>query len=621
LNTIEKIAALATSEMAFCGISSDGVIEYCSNEWRRQWPDQKEGMSFFQFYGLFEGVNPNFLKDRFRAPSVWEENGSREGKQVKFTFKPQISSEGKQFFWCICEIKEKPKLVQRSVAEDVNENLFEGVFRTDMDANLIYSNMALVRMLGYNTTEEMRKVKAWDFFMLNEASDQLLEHFRMNDLVHDMELLLRRRDGSLFWSWVNLKRVPNGNGSFWIDGSVRDASSFKKMEMELREAKIRSEQASQVKQQFLGSISHELRTPLNAVIGFAHLLKNCGNNDERTQHINTLLFSADGLLKIINNIIDFSSADAGRLNLNFENFNLHEHLHHVASLFKLQADQKQLNFRLDIDAAVPVYVKGDVVRLTQILNNVLSNALKFTYHGEVTFRVIAMGNGEGKVRISFFVRDTGIGIPASKLEGVMGLFTQGNSTSTRAHSGTGLGLTLTKKLIELHGGELHIDSSPGYGTNVSFELLFLLADGQVMQGEETSAQMDMSGVRVLIAEDNEVNQLLLRKFLTSWGCRVSIAENGREAVEMLAAEPFDILLMDIQMPIMDGYTAAKQIRSEEKLNCDIPIIAVTATIMSDVIEQMEGSGMTDYLLKPYTPETLRELLEKHIKYPLAQQDL
>lgn len=581
-----------------------------------QWPDAAEGSDFFPFYEKFGNAHVSLLKDRFQEPRVWEEKVVFEGGNYTLRFRPQIHADGRQFFWCVCDVEQQIIMAKPTdFLEGLNNNLHEGIFRVSENGSLLYVNQAMVHMFGYASREEMLNAKSWQLFIEDDAMHAVRLAYRSNGVAEGKELLMRKKNGEVFWGLISVKQQINDHGKKELDGSLRDISRIKEMERQLREEKLRAENASMVKQQFLSTISHELRTPLNAVIGFAYLLKENAPRPDQVENVNALLFSAEGLLALINEILDFTKLDVGKVDLDSETFDLHGLLKKTKDSFSISTQKKNLQFSVDVGQGVPQLVKGDSVRLIQILNNLLSNAVKFTFHGEVQLQVSLVGESDKAFDVKFQVSDTGIGIPRAKLNAVFSIFTQASELSTRQFGGTGLGLTITRKLVELHNSELVVDSTPGVGTAISFTLNFVKPHAeQVLYADEQSETLErLDGVTILAAEDNEVNQLLLKKFLVSWGANVAIAINGKEAVEMLAMQKYDLVLMDIQMPVMDGYSAARHIRATSNLNQHTPIIAVTASIMSEVAEQIKGSGMNDYLLKPYTPFSLRKTILKNIE--------
>ncbi len=488
----------------------------------------------------------------------------------------------------------------------INRNLKEGLYRTQKSGKMVYANEAFVKMFGYETVAEMMEVNSSDLYVEPEKRGELQAKMEFEGFVTNLEVLLKRKNGSIFWGLLSTSKTIDDQGVIHYDGALRDISSLKEIEQQLKIEKQKAEQASTAKELFLSTMSHELRTPMNAVIGMTHLLLAEDPKVEQVDNLKTLQFSAENLLHIINDILDFSKIEAGKIELENENFAIQNLVSNTVEAFKLKAKGKNISLILDIDENCPENVLGDSTRLAQILNNLISNALKFTYHGTVTVSVKVLEKGEDSCRVKFSVKDTGIGIPQNKLAAIFSLFTQASSSTTRKFGGTGLGLTITKRLLELYGSSLEVESQPGFGSDFNFELNM----GMVNRIEKGSPHFDildakLSGKRILISEDNEVNQLLVQKFLTMWGAESTTVSNGAEAVEMVKSHTFDLVLMDLQMPVMDGYMASSLIR--ELPGCskeELPIIAVTASALLEVRRRVLEAGMNDYVSKPFSPEQL-----------------
>lgn len=501
------------------------------------------------------------------------------------------------------------------ILSSINKNLQEGFYRTSEEGELFYVNDAMVRMFGFEDAITMRTKNSGTFYANPEQRIEFRNELVGEGVVTNRELLLKRRDGSIFWGMISAVLTTHEDGSKSFDGVIRDISSIKEIERQLKMEAQRAEAGSRAKQQFLSTMSHELRTPLNAVIGLAHLLKAEDPKEEQVENLNSLLFSAKGLLGLINDILDFSKMDAGRVRLESSHVDINSLLLQIRDTFIFQANAKRLSLNFQLDEATPASVLGDAHRLTQIFNNLISNSIKFTFHGEILLKTKVIEVNDGLATIHFSAKDSGIGIPESKLKSVFSLFTQASSSTTRKFGGTGLGLAITKKLVELHGADLEMVSVPGEGSEFGFTITFELPDEvnpEPIVEEVHIVQNVLHKKRILAAEDNKINQLLLEKFVTSWGAEVTIAENGLEVVERAGEEEYDLILMDIQMPLMDGYTAARKIRETEGANQHIPIIAVTASVMGEVNQRCKDAGMSGVVLKPYSPSSLKLVVERHL---------
>lgn len=369
-----------------------------------------------------------------------------------------------------------------------------------------------------------------------------------------------------------------------------------------------------VKDQFLANMSHEIRTPMNAVLGFTHLLKAQPLNDKSKEYVGAIENAGQSLLEIINDILDISKIESGMIRIEATSFSLRSVLHGVNTMFRPKAEEKHLQLSVTIDEEVPDILYGDVMRLTQVLINLTSNAVKFTHEGEVRIHVTKIWAEENSVRILFTVSDTGIGIDASKLHSIFDRFNQAEASTTRKFGGTGLGLTIVKQLIELQNGFISVESKAGEGATFKVELPYTL--GESLSEEVNTYFTDNDqlplhpDVRLLVAEDNKMNQNLLRHLLSSWQLQFKIVNNGKEVLQALEKQHYDLVLMDIQMPEMDGYSAVQAIRNE--LHSTIPVIAMTAHAMAGEREKCLQMGMNEYISKPIVEDELYRMIQVYI---------
>ncbi|MDU0369218.1 ATP-binding protein [Hymenobacter endophyticus] len=371
-------------------------------------------------------------------------------------------------------------------------------------------------------------------------------------------------------------------------------------------ARDAAEASRRAKAQFLANMSHEIRTPMNAVIGLTHLLRNTSVNGEQREFLEAIQSSSNNLLVIINDILDSSKIEAGKLTLEQAPLLLPELVERVGRMFQFATEAKGLYFHTRIDPAVPAAILGDVVRLNQVLVNLVGNAVKFTTSGGVTLRLSAQpATDDAPEILRFGVQDTGIGIAANKLDAIFEDFSQANASTTRQFGGTGLGLSIARNLVQLHGGRLWVESQEGAGSTFWFEIPCLPVAASTVRTETTGPLLAFEPpLRVLVAEDNDLNQLVARKTLEAWNVQVTIAANGRLAVEAARQQPFDAVLLDIQMPEMDGYEAARQLRSLFPDATALPLIGLTASALpEDRILALEA-GMNDTLAKPFDPAVL-----------------
>lgn len=382
-------------------------------------------------------------------------------------------------------------------------------------------------------------------------------------------------------------------------------------------ARKKAEDAAFSKQQFMSTMSHEIRTPLNEVIGITNLLYQSNPREDQMDYINTLRFSANHLLSLVNDILDFNKMEAGKIVFEKTEFDLAGMLEEIKRSYSHRALEKGIYFALENSSDLPQTLIGDPIRLNQILSNLLSNAMKFTSRGGVTLKASLKEKLDGKAVIEFSVADTGIGIPLDKQEVIFESYAQASADTTRKYGGTGLGLAICKRLVDLQGGTIGVTSEPDKGSVFTISLEYLVPAREVRAADLTGAPDTMKGLvgkRILVAEDNKINFFVANKFLESWGVIVTHVENGALALEEIKKQEFDLILMDLHMPVMDGIEATRIIRDspDRKIN-QMPIVALTAAVMSEAHDKIENLAINDYVLKPFKPKDLYDRIAKNVR--------
>jgi len=381
-------------------------------------------------------------------------------------------------------------------------------------------------------------------------------------------------------------------------------------------ARQKAEEAAMSKQVFMSTMSHEIRTPLNEVIGITNLLLQGKPREDQMDFIRTLKFSGNHLLTLVNDVLDYNKMESGKIVFEQTQFNLSQFLDEIMRSYSFRSKAKNLDFEIKKEDGLPEEVIGDQIRLNQILSNLLSNALKFTKSGSIKVAVREIERKGKQIRLEFTVADTGIGIAKDKHSVIFESFMQATEDTTRHFGGTGLGLAICKKLIEFQGGTISLESEPEKGSTFKFVISFGITErGIIKQPVEPAENFTgLEGKKILVAEDNKINFFVANKFLLSWGIVVTHAENGQLALEALEKENYDLILMDLHMPVMDGIEATRIIRNSDNMKIkNIPIVALTAAIMSESHDKIDDLNINDYVLKPFKPHDLFERIKKHIR--------
>ncbi len=529
------------------------------------------------------------------------------------------------------------EILRRSQAElEASEEVFRslatssplGVFRTDPDGAVLYTNP---RWREFSGLDEQRS-HGWNWVQAIHTDDRARVVGAIRDALaagepFDVELRILRAHGDV--RWVHLRAQPHRDEAGRIAGYVgtaEDVTERRRAHERLERARDAAEQASAAKSMFLANMSHEIRTPMNGVIGMTELLLGTGLDEKQCHYAEQVLRSAGALLRIIDDILDYSKIEAGRMTLERVPFDLRQTLSDVVALLGERARENDTRIELEYDEALPAWLVGDPVRVRQVVMNLAGNAVKFTRGGRVWVRAERIGGNGTSVDVRLSVADTGVGIEREALERIFEAFTQADDSTTRRFGGTGLGLTICRQLVDLMDGRIAVESTPGEGTTFTVTLRLEVAEAaeRADASAESAECAEAAGardeatdapLRVLVAEDNAINREVAVLLLRELGCEVDVVEDGRAALERATSCVYDVVFMDCQMPEMDGYEATRRIRAwESGRRPHVPIVALTAHAMQGDREKCLVAGMDDHVPKPLSRDALARVLEKHTRW-------
>ncbi|WP_127715995.1 PAS domain S-box protein [Halobacteriovorax sp. HLS] len=547
------------------------------------------------------------------------------------------------FIAFIIDITEKIKM--KSIEEKIIKELDRAyTFQTVIQDNAAYSIIATTtkglitnfnkmaqELLGYSAEEMLMKETPAKFHDMDEIVEKTKEFSKLvgeefepgfrtltilsdRGLPNSYEWTYIRKDGTRVPVQLNITSLKDKTGKVTgYLGIAYDISEQKQREKELRLAKEQAERAVIAKTQFLANMSHEIRTPLNGIIGMTNLLKDSIIDNKNLEDIETLQQSTNSLLEIVNDILDISKIEAGKVNLELKPFNLKKMIQDLRAIHATANLENNNSLKLNYDKNIPKYIISDELRIKQVLNNLISNSTKFTKSGEINLEIELISKEETKCKICFKIKDTGIGIKKSDLKKLFQNFSQADASTTRKFGGTGLGLSITKNLVELLGGNIEVDSKYNVGTTFSFELELAYKNTVKEQDKEQALSLNRTDLKVLTVDDNNINRKVASSILKKIGLTTDLAVNGQEALERLEQSSYDLILMDCHMPVLDGFESTKKIHLRYEGKKRPIIIAVTASAMQSDIDKCFASGMDDFISKPILKESLIKSINKFFK--------
>lgn len=493
--------------------------------------------------------------------------------------------------------------------EAVVEDGSDIIFIVDFEGKICYHNASVKDALGYRAKSLVGK-NFFDFILpaTLQSFKARFDITKRRGFSKQIEFQFLCKDGTYRFFEFNAINLKQRNG---INGLILDCRDITQRKYDAQEL-LRLQAA---KEQFLANISHEIRTPINGIAGLANLLRQDPSKDERETYLNAIISSTENLKVIINDILDITAIDTGKLQFEKIAFNLSEMLPALINSFMFQAREKRLNLSSTIDERLNVFLLGDPVRLNQILINLISNALKFTHHGSISAEAMISRKSQDKVWVQIAVKDSGVGIPKEKLSTIFESFSQADASITRKYGGSGLGLTIAKQLVELQGGTISVESKENIGSTFTVTIPYAVSTSENIFRESPKLEQPLTQIpklKILLVEDNDVNRLYAESILRRWHCDADTAENGFVAIEKVKGNKYDVILMDVQMPVMDGYEATRAIRMMPGDMAAVPIVALTANATKADIDKCMVAGMNDFLSKPFTPEDLYNKLIKDL---------
>ncbi|MDY7225977.1 PAS domain-containing hybrid sensor histidine kinase/response regulator [Hyalangium rubrum] len=517
-----------------------------------------------------------------------------------------------------------PTALPEESVEDLYENAPCGYLSTLPNGTIVRVNQTFLTWTGYSREELLVGKRFRDLLTIGGKLFHETHYaplLRMQGFVNEISFELVCKNGRPLPVLINSVQKQDAAGTpAFHRTTLFNITDRKLYERELLLARRQAEQAelaARAKADFVSMVSHEIRTPMNAILGLAGLLLQTELNSEQQKYLHLLQSSSENLLELLNNILDLNKIEAAKVTLEERRFDLRQLIHGLLHGLHVKAEQKQLAVRLELDERLPHGLLGDPIKLSQVLTNLVANAIKFTERGAVTLAAHVRDSSPQAVFVDFRVTDTGIGIPEEHLARIFEEFTQASYDIQLKYGGTGLGLSICRKLLALYGSQLHVESVPGKGSCFFFTLRLKVAEAAEEPAvKPPPSEHCLTGLKLLVAEDNSLNVFVLSQFLRKWGADFEVVENGHGAVAKVQQGHFDLILMDLQMPELDGYAATRAIRGlpEERLH-RLPILALSASNRLGLEEQLAAAGFTGFVGKPFKPDDLLSKISLHCARP------
>lgn len=496
--------------------------------------------------------------------------------------------------------------------KSINQNIDEGICRTEVGTNrFVYLNAAKISMFGYNSIEEMLQVSPDTVYANVEDRVTILKDLEEHGFVKNREIQFKRKDGSVFWGLLNTNRLIDDRGNVLYDGALRDITELRALKAELIAAKDAAEKSSQAKSNFLSAMSHEIRTPMNAVIGASNLLLMEKPMPGQLENLLLLKSAGNNLMRLINNVLDFAKIEADKLEFERIPVDLALLIKEIVDTHKVEAGRKSVSLKMNIQQGNHHYLI-DPIWFTQVMNNLVGNAVKFTHEGHVVVEIFVTEQSASHASLHFSVSDTGVGIATDRIDKIFEHFGQEELSTKRRFGGSGLGLAIAKRILERLNSTLYVQSVKGKGSTFSFSLtLQKYLEQKDLASPVYQNAGDLKGLKILVVEDNEANNVIFSRFLQRWGADFYICTSGAEAIHQVGMVAYDVVLMDLHVPDMDGFEATQKIR---QIRSQLPIIAISADAFSETRALALKAGMNEFITKPFNPD---ELLNKLCQYKLA----